>query len=166
MLRNNYIRLVYALLFSGIILFLVFRPDPKYTVVEKKIGEPVSSKDFLLKVLDVKYIFGNMTRINLAVRNLTNQPIRFLVTDHPDKAEDLHYRKYFFVVKKGDKVYSTGYSNHIVEPGDDSGQYDRELEIYFFGEVTSSEDYFLVISNDFAGQNDLARVLLNNSINK
>lgn len=163
MLRNNYIRLIYVLLFGAIILLFVFRPAPKLTVSEKKVGEIVYANDFWLKVLRVSEQLGNITQIKLALRNVTNKPILFCVTSPDNKADDSQFKKYYFVIERDGKVYSSCCKNYLVEPGIESGRFDRECRIYFDGTLTGSENSFLIISEDVAGENQIARVKLTES---
>ncbi len=159
-LRNNPHLILAGIVIGAIILFLIFRPEPKFTIIEKKIGDIVYSKDFLLKVIAVKDLLGNVTQIDLAVRNITNKPIRFLVTDRADKSDDLHYKKYYFVIERNNKIYSTCCSHHLVEPGDESGRFDYDFEVYFDGHIFSSDSCSLIVSEDPEGREVVSKIKL------
>jgi len=133
MLKNKIVLTVYIVLFTTVVLFVYFGARTNHSITEMKVGEIVHSKNFLLKVLEVHSAFDGVTRIGLIIRNLTDKPIRFLVTDRFDKSNDLGYRKYYFVVERNRKIYSTCCTNHLVEPGDESGNSDYRFDIYLAG---------------------------------
>lgn len=165
MFKNRIVLIVYGLLFSGIILFVFFetknqQPNTKQSSTEKKVGEIVYSKDFMLKVLEIHSAPDGITRINLAVRNLTNRPIRFLVTDRPDKLNDLGYKKYYFVIERNGKFFSTCCQHHLVEPGDDNGNSDYAFSIYFSEIVTGSENCSLLIAKDALADQAVSKINL------
>ncbi len=160
MFKNNYIRLIYALLFGSIILFLVFRPEPKFTVAEKKIGDIVYTDTFWLKVLEARYQLGNITVVDIAIRNIANSPILFCVTNPGNKTDDLQFKKYYFVIERDGRIYSSCCKNFLVEPGDTSGRFDRECRIYFEGIITGSDNFFLRVSKDPEGREVISKIKL------
>ncbi|MEW6701404.1 MAG: hypothetical protein AB1298_01680 [Bacteroidota bacterium] len=169
MFKSKIVLMVYGLLFSGIILFVFFekrneQPNTKPPLTENKVGEIVYSEDFMLKVLEVDSAPDGITRINLAVRNLTNRPVRFLVTARPDKSNDLGYRKYYFVVERNMKFFSTCCQHHLVKPCDDSGNSDYAFDIYFREIVTNSENCFLLVSEDPSGENEITKINLKTNL--
>lgn len=160
MFKNN-LHVVFAgIVICSIVLFLIFRPEPKFTVFEKKVGEIVYAKDFKLKVLEVNSGMDGLTRIDLVIRNLSDKPIKFLVTDRSDKSNDLGYKKYYFIVELNKRNYLTCCANHLVDPGDESGKSDYEFEIYFSGYITPSDNYFLLVAEDPLGEDVVSKIKL------
>lgn len=160
MFKNKIALIVFMVLISAIVLLIFLEIKSKPPLAEKKVGEIVNSKDFLLKVLEVHSALDGVTRISLAIRNLTDKPIRFLVTDRSDKSTDLGYKKYYFVVERNRKIYSTHCNHHLVEPGDDSGKSDYSFDIYFSGYITPSNNYFLLVAEDPLGEEVVSKIKL------
>lgn len=160
MFKNKIVLIVFTLLISAVILLMFFEAKNKPPLAEKKVGEIVHSNDFLLKVLKVHSALDRVTRINLVIRNLSDKPIKFLVTDRSDKSNDLGYKKYYFIVELNKRNYLTCCTNHLVDPGDESGKSDYEFEIYFSGYITPSDNYFLLVAEDPLGEDVVSKIKL------
>lgn len=160
MFKNKIALIVFTVLISAIVLVLDFEFQNKFTVTEKKVSEIDHPKDFLLKVLEVHSALDRVTRIDLVIRNLSDKPIKFLVTGRSDKSDDLGYKKYYFIVELNKKIYLTCCTNRLVDPGDESGKYDYEFEIYFSGYITPSDNYFLLVAEDPLGEEVVSKIKL------
>jgi hypothetical protein len=160
MFKNKIALVVFTVLISAIVLVLVFEIKTKPPLAEKKVGEIVRSKDFLLGVLKVHSALDRVTRINLVIRNLSDKPIKFLVTDRSDKSDDLGYKKYYFIVEQNKKIYLTCCANHLVDPDDKSGKSDYVFDIYFSGYITPSDNYFLLVAEDPLGEEVVSKIKL------
>lgn len=160
MFKNNLHIVLAGIVIGTIVLFLIFRPEPQFTVIEKKVGDLVYTDNYTLRVSAVKSLLGNVTQIDLAIRNLFREPIRFLVTDRADQSSDLHYKKYYFIIMWNGVVHSTCCQNHLVEPGDDTGRFDTDLGIYFSGHIALSDNCFLLVAEDPLGEDVVSKIKL------
>ena len=151
---------IFFVVIGSVVFYLLLRPEPRFTKYEAKVGDLVTTDYFMLKVTATENSMFNVTEVEFILRNITKKPIYILTTDRMNKLLNTRFKKFFTVIRRAEKTYSTFGKDYIIEPTDSTGNFDKRCRLFVEGEINRMRSAYLIISRDPEGTNVVCKIKL------